>query len=81
MALVELVKRRAIFNSYNHRNYTKAYVSSDTDIPFYAEAFGIKERNVIPTGVPRTDILFDKSYEKEVIKRMEELLPEIIGKM
>lgn len=68
------------FDSYNHRNYTKAYVSSETDIPFYAEAFGIKERNVIPTGVPRTDIFFDKSFEKETIEKTENLLPEIKGK-
>lgn len=68
------------FDSYNHRNYTKAYVSSETDIPFYAEAFGIKERNIIPTGVPRTDIFFDKSFKKETIEKMENLLPEIKGK-
>ncbi len=29
-------------DSLNHRSYTKAYVSSETDIPFYAEAFGIR---------------------------------------
>lgn len=68
------------FDSYNHRNYTKAYVSSETDIPFYAEAFGIKEQNVIPTGVPRTDILFDETYKKEAQERMEQLLPIINGK-
>lgn len=68
------------FDSYNHRNYTKAYVSSETDIPFYAEAFGIKEQNVIPTGVPRTDILFDERYKNEAQQRMRELLPIIDGK-
>ncbi|PTJ54878.1 CDP-glycerol--poly(glycerophosphate) glycerophosphotransferase [Staphylococcus saprophyticus] len=68
------------FNSVNHRNYTKAFVSSDTDIPFYGEAFGIKEQNIIPTGVPRTDILFDESYEREIIKEMEKDLPIIKDK-
>ena len=49
-----------------HRNYTKSYVSSNSDIMYYAEAFGIKEENVIPTGVPRTDIFFDKKYANTI---------------
>lgn len=68
------------FNSVNHRNYTKAFVSSETDIPFYGEAFGIKEQNIIPTGVPRTDILFDQDYEKAIVADMEEALPIVKGK-
>lgn len=68
------------FNSVNHRNYTKAFVSSETDIPFYGEAFGIKEQNIIPTGVPRTDILFDQYYEKAIVVDMEEALPIVKGK-
>ncbi|MCT1652900.1 CDP-glycerol glycerophosphotransferase family protein, partial [Staphylococcus saprophyticus] len=65
------------FNSVNHRNYTKAFVSSETDIPFYGEAFGIKEQNIIPTGVPRTDIFFDENYEKEIVTKMKAELPII----
>lgn len=68
------------FNSPNHRNYTKAYVSSENDIPYYGEAFGIKEKYIIPTGVPRTDILFDKDYEQKIIAEMEDELPIIKGK-
>ncbi|GAA3014024.1 teichoic acid ribitol-phosphate polymerase TarL [Tetragenococcus solitarius] len=69
-----------LFDSKNHRNYTKAYVSSETDVPFYAEAFGIKEEYVKPTGVPRTDILFDKEYEKNVVAQLKAELPFINGK-
>ncbi|MCG7338022.1 CDP-glycerol glycerophosphotransferase family protein [Staphylococcus sp. ACRSN] len=68
------------FNSVNHRNYTKAFVSSETDIPFYGEAFGIKEQNIIPTGVPRTDTLFDEYYEQQIVREMETELPMIQGK-
>ncbi|MEB7796284.1 teichoic acid ribitol-phosphate polymerase TarL [Staphylococcus equorum] len=68
------------FNSVNHRNYTKAFVSSENDIPFYGEAFGIKEQNIIPTGVPRTDILFDEYYEEKIVDEMKEELPIIKGK-
>ena len=36
-----------------HKNYTAAIVSSEFDVPFYAEAFGIPEERVVPTGIPR----------------------------
>ena len=68
------------FNSVNHRNYTKAFVSSENDIPFYGEAFGIKEQNIIPTGVPRTDILFDEYYEEKIVDEMKEELPNLRAK-
>ncbi len=42
-----------------HKNYTYAIVSSGYDVPFYAEAFGIPEDRVIPTGIPRMDRYFD----------------------
>ena len=45
--------------SRTHRNYTHAIVSSEADIPFYAEGFGIPEDRVIPTGIPRLDRFFD----------------------
>ena len=42
-----------------HKNYTHAIVSSDAEVPFYAEAFGIPEARVAPTGIPRMDRFFD----------------------
>jgi len=42
-----------------HKNYTFATVSSTADVPIYAEAFGIPESHVVPTGVPRVDPFFD----------------------
>ena len=42
-----------------HKNYTHAIVSSEHDVPFYAEAFGIPEARVVPTGIPRMDRFFD----------------------
>lgn len=68
------------FDSPNHRNYTKAYVASENDILYYGEAFGIKEQNVVPTGVPRTDIFFDEKYKEKVVAKMKEDLPMIKGK-
>ncbi len=80
LALVVQVKRWSVIDSLNHRSYTKAYVSSETDIPFYAEAFGIREENVVPTGVPRTDVLFDEAYATQIKQEMENELPLIKGK-
>jgi len=48
-----------------HKNYTHAIVSSDHDVPFYAEAFGIPESRVVPTGIPRMDRFFDPRARAE----------------
>lgn len=53
-------------NSRNHRNYTKAIVSSANIASHYAEGFGISKDKVIPTGIPRTDIFFDKVYASKI---------------
>ena len=41
------------------RTTPHAIVSSEFDVPFYAEAFGIPEERVVPTGIPRMDRFFD----------------------
>jgi CDP-ribitol ribitolphosphotransferase len=46
-----------------HKNYTYAAVSSPYEVPFYAEAFGIPEERVIPTGVPRMDQFLDPTRQ------------------
>ncbi|MGT2333637.1 CDP-glycerol glycerophosphotransferase family protein [Staphylococcus aureus] len=48
-------------------------------MPFYAEAFGIKEKNVVPTGVPRTDVLM-KLMRHRSNKRWKMSCPIIKGK-
>src|SRR5699024_1547977 len=52
--------------SKNHRNYTKATVSSEGVREHYAEGFGITMDKVFSTGVPRSDIFFDKMYSQYV---------------
>jgi CDP-ribitol ribitolphosphotransferase len=42
-----------------HKNYTAAIVSGQHDVPYYAEAFGLPEERVVPTGIPRMDRFFD----------------------
>ena len=43
-----------------HKNYTAAIVSGQHDVPYYAEAFGLPEHRVVPTGIPRMDRFFDE---------------------
>ncbi|MGG0720092.1 CDP-glycerol glycerophosphotransferase family protein [Robertmurraya massiliosenegalensis] len=66
--------------SKNHRNYTKAIVSSHNVAKYYAEGFGIDEEKVIPTGIPRTDVFFDEVYKKSVRERLYEEFPFLKGK-
>lgn len=66
--------------SRNHRNYTKATVSGEGVRSHYAEGFGITVDKVHPTGVPRSDIFFDKQYIKYVRAALFEKYPFIKGK-
>jgi len=66
--------------SKNHRNYTKAIVSSHNVAKHYAEGFGIDVEKVIPTGIPRTDVFFDKEYQEDVRANLYEQYPFLKGK-
>lgn len=66
--------------SKNHRNYTKAIVSSEKIRKHYAEGFGISEDNVVATGVPRTDIFFDEEYKREKMDELYDKYPILRGK-
>lgn len=61
--------------SKNHRNYTKAIVSSKNVAKHYAEGFGIDKDFVVSTGIPRTDIFFDKEYQEQVRNDLYEQYP------
>lgn len=62
--------------SAQHKSYTHAIVSSEHDIPFYAEAFGIPESRVLPTGIPRMDVFFDEEHKARTVARVHESIPE-----
>ncbi|MFC6201773.1 CDP-glycerol glycerophosphotransferase family protein [Lactiplantibacillus nangangensis] len=66
--------------SLNHRNYTKALVSSHNIADKYAEGFGIGDDKIAPLGIPRTDVFFDEPKKKAIRERLEEELPFIKGK-
>ncbi|WP_235188898.1 CDP-glycerol glycerophosphotransferase family protein [Exiguobacterium artemiae] len=62
-------------NSLSHRNYTKAIVSSHNVARHYAEGFGLREDQVIATGIPRTDMFFDQTYISDAKERIYEEYP------
>ena len=66
--------------SKNHRNYTKAIVSSENIRIHYAEAFGISEEKVVATGVPRTDIFFDEDYKNKKLSEIYSKYPILKNK-
>lgn len=63
-----------------HKDYTHAIVSSDYDVPFYAEAFGIPESRVVPTGIPRMDRFFDEDARAAGRAAALELFPAARGR-
>ncbi|MBM7683622.1 CDP-glycerol glycerophosphotransferase (TagB/SpsB family) [Pullulanibacillus pueri] len=67
-------------NSKNHRNYTKVIVSSENVAQHYAEGFGIEIKNVLGTGIPRTDIFFDEDYRTSVINKFYSEYPYLRNK-
>ena len=64
-----------------HKNYTNAIVSSEHDVPFYAEAFGIPEERVVPTGIPRMDRFFDAAAREAGEQQARREFPQIVDRM
>lgn len=66
--------------SISHRNYTDTITSSEGIRCNYAEAFDMPIEDVHATGIPRTDIFFDKSYIRATKERLYEKYPRLKGK-
>ena len=66
--------------SRRHKNYTHAVVSGQHDVPYYAEAFGLSEERVLPTGIPRMDRFFDEAQRAAGRERSLRAFPAIDGR-
>lgn len=64
----------------NHRSYDYVTVSSSYCKKCHSEGFGIATKNVVPTGIPRTDVFFDENYKISARKKFFDAHPEFIGK-
>lgn len=60
---------------------TYAICTSESVVPYYAEAFGIDKAKVLPSGSPRNDYLFREMKNKEALrKEFDDKYPECKGK-
>lgn len=76
------IGKRGSLNAFSsvHKNYTHAIVSSPYEVPFYAEAFGIPEDRVIPTGTPRMDQFLDPERQRQGRADAAAALPSTDGR-
>ena len=63
-----------------HRTYTYAICGSQHLIGVYAEAFGIEESAVVPTGLPRIDKFLDPDRTARIRAEFAESYPDLVGK-
>lgn len=63
-----------------YKKYTKVITSSEAIRENYAEAFGVSMDKVAATGIPRTDLFFDKEYIEATRERLFAKYPELSGK-
>lgn len=67
-----------LFNA--HRRYTYAIAGSTHLVSVYAEAFGIEEKAIVPTGLPRIDTFLDPELSRAAIDQFYRAHPELAGK-
>ena len=63
-----------------HRKYTYVITGSRHLVPVYAEAFGIEESAVVPTGLPRIDTFLDPARTERVVADFYARYPHFKGK-
>lgn len=64
----------------NHRSYDYVTVSSSYCIKCHSEGFGVDDKVIAPTGIPRTDVFFDEAYANKTRVKFYEKYPELVGK-
>lgn len=69
-----------IARDYTIANYDYVISNCDYFVKPFSEAFNVKEEQVIVSGIPKTDRLFDEVKIKRDRKWMEDQYPQIKGK-
>ncbi len=69
-----------VYRDYKIANYDYAITNCEYYRSAFASAFGVKEEQVIATGIAKTDRLFKKSKIKKDRKLMYEQFPQLEGK-
>lgn len=63
-----------------HRKYTYAICGAASLQPVYAEVFGIEQKAVLATGLPRIDQFLDPDSTTSTIKNFRDSYPQFINK-
>jgi teichoic acid glycerol-phosphate primase len=53
-----------------YEKFNKVIVGSDVMANIFMEAFSLSIKNILPLGIPRTDLFYDKHYQQKVKKRI-----------
>ncbi|SDZ33996.1 CDP-glycerol glycerophosphotransferase family protein [Bacillus sp. 166amftsu] len=60
-----------------YNNFHKIVVGSDSLAEIYINAFGITTDNILKTGIPRTDLFFNKDDQKHIIHNLVSDNPDL----
>lgn len=63
-----------------HRSYDYVTVSSEYCKKCHSEGFGVATKNIIPTGIARTDIFFDEEYKAKFREKFYSEYPNLKDK-
>ncbi len=63
-----------------HKNYSHVLVSSQEVVPYYAEAFNMEASNIRSLGIPRTDLFFKDTLQKEAVEKVYQRFPALKDK-
>lgn len=69
--------RKDMLRFPKHNTYTDVFVSAESVIPCYAEAFGCDESIIKAMGTPRTDVYFDKTFVDGCRDEVLKVFPQI----
>lgn len=60
-----------------HRHYTYVLTSSVAALPYFAEAFDVDKSQMKVYPLPKTDLLVNKAYAKEIMNQIETAYPRL----
>ncbi|MGL5414470.1 MAG: CDP-glycerol glycerophosphotransferase family protein [Clostridium sp.] len=63
-----------------HSNYSNVIVTSKEVVKHYGNAFNMEPKDIMPIGVPRTDIFFNDKKIEKVKEKLYKMYPKIKGK-
>ncbi|MFC4620435.1 CDP-glycerol glycerophosphotransferase family protein [Camelliibacillus cellulosilyticus] len=60
-----------------YSKFNKIVVGSEAMANIFIEAFNLPPERILRTGVPRTDLFYDKKMQKGIIERLERQIPDL----